>query len=275
MSIKDTKEFHLTTSKELLAIKDRVRNLVDHWLEDGNYKEATLTTVIKRFLPKKYSIGTGFVVKQTETRGKHKPSKQIDLIVYDNSFPTLFKEGNFVIVTPDSVKAIIEVKANLNKQKRKKIIEKSNNIGKFICEGKRTIDNSLRDRDIVQGFEYQTLQRIRFFNGIFSFEGFERTSFENLKNYLVAESNTLKSESDFKFYCVNHISFNKDIFYKFWGNDLPQTQKQGCIYSLKNLSFSYFISNLMVYLSDSTISNNNLWFPDDKSLSNKVEFNIV
>ena len=130
MPIKETKKFHLTTTKELLAIQDRVRNLIDHWGEDGKYKEAILKTVIKRFLPEKYSIVSGFVVRQTNVRGEHEPSPQIDIIIYDNSFPTLFKEGDFAIVTPDSVRAIIEVKANLQKQKNKKgdkykIIKKS------------------------------------------------------------------------------------------------------------------------------------------------------
>ncbi|MBK6771350.1 MAG: hypothetical protein IPG78_04275 [Ignavibacteria bacterium] len=157
MSVKDTKEFHLTTSKELLAIRDRVRNLVDHWGEDGRYKEAILKTVISRFLPTKYSIATGFVVRQTATRGEHEPSKQIDLIVYDNSFPTLFKEGDFVIVTPDSVKAIIEVKANLENQKSNEIIKKATDTGKFISEGKKSIwepeNKSILDEDASKKIE--------------------------------------------------------------------------------------------------------------------------
>lgn len=96
-------DYHRNTSEELLALTNKVRNLINHWGEDGRYKEAVLKNVIKRFLPEKFSIGTGFVIKQTEIRGEHLSSRQIDLIIYDNASPLLFKEGDFVILTPDAV----------------------------------------------------------------------------------------------------------------------------------------------------------------------------
>ncbi len=63
--------YHKNTSRELLALTDKVRNLITHWGEDGRYKEAVLKNVIKRFLPEKFIIATGFVIKQTESRGEH------------------------------------------------------------------------------------------------------------------------------------------------------------------------------------------------------------
>lgn len=59
-------DYHKTTTKELLTITNKVRNLISHWGEDGRYKEAILKNIIRRFLPEKYSIGTGFVIKQTD-----------------------------------------------------------------------------------------------------------------------------------------------------------------------------------------------------------------
>ena len=105
MSIED---YHKSTSNELLAIKDRERHLINHWGEDGRYKEAVLKSIILRFLPEQFNVGTGFVVRQINSQGQHKSSYQIDLIIYDTSFPVLFKEGDFVILTPDAVNAIIE-----------------------------------------------------------------------------------------------------------------------------------------------------------------------
>jgi hypothetical protein len=242
-----TKEFHISTSKELIAIKDRVRNLINHWGEDGRYKEAVLKSIIERFLPAKFKIASGFVVKQTENRGDHIPSTQIDLLIYDSAFPVLFKESDFVIVTPDAVQAIIEVKANLKNQGLERILKKSNHIGQFIYSGKL-------DR------------RFPLFNGIFSFEGFERLNsigdINELFNQSIAELATQPFLQSFR---VNHISFNKDKFYKFWGNQ--QEQNPHFLYSLPDLSFSFFISNLMDHLSkQSVIQNNFIWFPVDKSL---------
>lgn len=59
-------DYHKTTTKELLTITNKVRNLISHWGEDGRYKEAILKNIIRRFLPEKYSIATGFVIKQTD-----------------------------------------------------------------------------------------------------------------------------------------------------------------------------------------------------------------
>ncbi|MBN8586502.1 MAG: hypothetical protein J0M37_15540 [Ignavibacteria bacterium] len=276
MSIKDTNKFHLTTTHELIAIKDRVRNLIDHWGEEGKYKEAILKTVIKRFLPEKYSIVSGFVVRQTDERGKHEPSPQIDIIVYDNSYPTMFKEGDFAIVTPDSVKAIIEVKANLKNQKNRKIIHRMNKIGKFVYDAKM---KALEKKYLINTVTTQEKIDSKLFNGIFSYTGYEKTTdYEVLKNYILSESINLQDNENYEYYCVNHISFNKNKFYKFVHpmslDRINQNTRNGYIFELKNLSFSYFISNLLDYLSDSTIDNSYLWYPTDKSFNAKARLNF-
>lgn len=58
-------EYQQSISKELMSIKDRVRNFIDnhHWGEDGRYKEIILSHVLRQHLPKGISVGTGFVVK--------------------------------------------------------------------------------------------------------------------------------------------------------------------------------------------------------------------
>jgi hypothetical protein len=86
----NTIEFHKTTTKELKAIQDRIKNLVPNWLEDGMYKEAVLKSIIQNFLPKNFDIASGYVIRPTQIRGNHEVSKQIDIIIYDNSFPVLF-----------------------------------------------------------------------------------------------------------------------------------------------------------------------------------------
>lgn len=241
----NTKEFHISTGKELLAIKDRVRLLISHWGEDGRYKETILKSVIQRFLPAKYIIATGFVVKQTDDKQTHISSKQIDLIVYDSSYPTLFKEGDFVIVTPDSVKAIIEVKANMINQGFAKVVQKANEMGQFIFDGKSDINAP-------------------FFNGIFSYEGFEElNSIVKVKRGIETADTDYISKTNFSKFKVNHISFNKDLFFKYWEQKLPN--EQNWVYKISDLSFSFFISNLMDYLSkQSVVENSHLWFSVDK-----------
>jgi hypothetical protein len=57
--------FQESITAELEAIKDRVRHLIGsrHWGEEGRYKEAVLKNILRRFLPPKFSVGTGFVLR--------------------------------------------------------------------------------------------------------------------------------------------------------------------------------------------------------------------
>lgn len=245
----NTIDFHKTTTKELLAIKDRVRQLINHWGEDGRYQEAVLKSVISRFLPEKYKIVSGFVIKQTLNRGEHEASKQIDIIVYNTDFPVLFKEGDFSIVTADSVEAIIEVKSNLKNQGVEKVMRKSNEVGQFVFSAKTDKSKNL-------------------FNGIFSYSGYERLNINNsqtVQNAIRNSENTIITDPNFNKFKVNHICLNKDKFYKFWNQN--EQNDGGYLYEINDLSFSFFISNLIAHLkSDSVFSNNRLWFPVEKNL---------
>lgn len=216
-------EFQKSITKELDIVKNRVRNLIGnaHWGEEGRYKEAVLKTVINRFLPNNLSIGTGFIAGD---RGINDPiiSNQIDLIIYDNSIPVLFKEGDFIITTEKNVRAIIEVKSKLNITNLKKVITDFNNLNQFPL----IADNG--DNRIFKGlFAYE--------NGIANIEtnnNFER----ELKN---SRGN------------INHITIGKNYFVRYWRDNLniyPPVNANSPFYSLyqiNDLSFSYFISNLI------------------------------
>jgi len=121
-------KFQESINKEFDLIKDRVDNLIDidanHHGENGAYKEAILRKIIKRFLPKNISIGTGFIVTKDDN-DTYSRTTQIDIILYDNNYPLLFNEGDFIITTPKNVKAIIEVKTTIRNSDLADIILKS------------------------------------------------------------------------------------------------------------------------------------------------------
>lgn len=244
-------EYHKTTTKELNALTNKVRNLILHWGEDGRYKEAVLKNVIKRFLPEKFIIGTGFVIKQTETRGQHLSSRQLDLIIYDDASPVLFKEGDFVILTPDSVKGIIEVKANVQNQGIAGIVRQANENGQFIFSGK-----SKKDEE--------------FFNGIFSYEGYGNNfNIETFAaNYIEGNIDFIDAP-DYQAFKVNHVSLNKDWFIKYWKDDINPHS----LYNITDLSFPFFISNLTDTLAGNSVQKNNfIWFATDKELNLLKQF---
>lgn len=99
----DIIEYHKSTTNELKSIQNKIRSLVPNWLEDGMYKESVLRGVLRSFLPKSIDIASGYVVQQTGNRGEHLSSPQIDILIYDNTYPILFKKEEVVIVTADAV----------------------------------------------------------------------------------------------------------------------------------------------------------------------------
>lgn len=211
----DPLNFQKSISNELRDIQDRVRNLIGsaHWDSDGTYKEAILKNVLKRFLPANLGIGTGFIVKKFGNNAIVSP--QIDIIIYDKTYPLLFSEGDFIIVTQKNVRGILEVKTTLDQSNLRKVISDANRMSDFI------------DPPI--------------FYGIFAYKNACGLHDNSVFRELIIESNGI----------INHLSLGEDIFIKFWHKDRPHPDTD-CgdksfysIYQLNGLSFSYFISNLL------------------------------
>ena len=202
-------EYQKSISKELLSIKDRVRDFIDdhHWGEDGRYKEIILSHVLRQHLPKAVSIGTGFVVNNAQI------TRQIDIIVYRDNYPLMFKQDDFIIAPAECVLGIIEVKSKVTTQTAQKTIQIAASNGKIIGR--------------------------KIFNGIFAFEG------QNLKYDNGTLTNVLTEGEGL----VDNICFGKDIFIKYWdaGKPLqnPCDKNSYAVYRIDDTAFGYFISNLV------------------------------
>lgn len=225
--ILNLENFQKSISRELFYTKDRIRNLIGraNWAEEGRYKEAILKKVIKQFLPSNLEIGTGFIASRydNENYNQDNISNQLDLIIYDNSIPVIFREGDFVILTESSVRGIIEVKSKLNNSKLKDAIEKFEDLRKFQILGLRR----------------------KLFIGLFIYEFCGDVIDDSIKTILKNSKGL-----------VNHISLGTDTFIRFWENDSNLAEKVECdksfynIYDLVDLSFSYFISNILHITAD-------------------------
>ena len=211
----DYKAYHESITTELMASRDRVRHFIGghHWGEDGRFKEVLLMNHLKKILPSNVSIGTGFV------KNGEQITSQIDLIIYDNTRPIPFSEEDFVIVFPESVYGIIEVKSKITSGMITETIVNANDNGRII--GKNI------------------------FNGIFGYE----TEFSFSNNRPLADSIKLSLMANHDY--INHISFGSDFFGKYWRNGNPDVYDDvECfsIYKIDNLSFGYFFSNLIEFI---------------------------
>lgn len=230
--------YQRSIASEFLAIKDRVRFFIEdnHWGEDGRYKEVILMNFLRRILPDNVAVGTGFVKNESG-----KLTDQIDLIIYKKNEPKLFSEGDFIIIMPESVLGIIEVK--------------SKSAPNILCGRKTygrntlsTIDKCHRNGEIIG--------RREIFNGIFSYEK-EMCFRDKVHSRSLVEQLTNKSGY------INHICFDHDIFMRYWvdGNPIDRSQDKRPCYSFYDLSYEnvfkegganksglaygYFISNLL------------------------------
>ena len=212
-----TQDYQKSISTELKSIQNRVRDLIGNanWGDEGRYKEAALRFVIRRMLPLNISIGTGFIITPEQV------SSQIDIILWDNSFPIAFKDGDFVIVPPICVRGIIEVKTRLSSGNIAISFEKASENGKFL------------DQDT--------------FNGIFAYES-DLVIDRNI-------SNKLHSVLECSIGNVNHLSLGENIFVKFWdkkyvfSSDSSPVVNEYSVYKIPGLSFPYFLSNLISDIS--------------------------
>jgi hypothetical protein len=226
----DLQKFYESLNKELMAIKDRISSLIGdaHGGENGRYREAILKNIISKFLPKKYSMGTGFVINKDK-----KITRQIDIIIYDNSSPVLFSEGDFVIVLASTVKAIIEVKSSIRST------------------------TELVDCIKVCNENAEKIEAIaladRMFNGIFCYECelHPETLKDSLKDYF-----NLTECSIFR--RVSNISLGNKTFLHVWWDHKPFSLKG---YELPDLSFAYFIANLLISLNEYSPESKSLFSP--------------
>lgn len=229
--------FQESVNKELEVTKDRVRDLIGsaNWGEEGRYKEAILRKVISQFLPSNLHLGTGFILAKNDNSSGEQGSmvsRQLDLIVYEGKTPLIFREGDFVILTEDAVRAVIEVKTKVtnfserNSSALNKIAEKLNRLREF------------------QSFA-PTLHRRKKFVGIFSYDYSDSFMHQRVEDML-RNSDGL----------INHISLGPHKFIRYWedtkGLNPPVNYDGRCYirYNLQDLSFSYFISNLLHIVAD-------------------------
>lgn len=226
--------YQQSIASEFLSIKDRVHFFIgnNHHGENGRYREIILINFLKRILPDSVGVGTGFV-----KNNQGNLTKQIDIIVFKKDYPKLFSEGDFVILVPESVLGIIEVKSKVYFSRRSRYTENwASNINNANFNG-----NIIGNKDI--------------FNGIFSYSSDITIDEQSINNILSDKLNS----SDF----LNHICLNQDFFCKYWdnGNPIDRYGDPSPCYSFYDLSssnvfnnpnenggglaFGYFISNLL------------------------------
>jgi|GEM_PF-416316 len=233
----DLIQYHKSVARELASTRDRVRNLIGsrHWLTDGEHKEVVLRKVLRNHVPENTRVGKGFVFLGSNT------STQMDVLLSDRSRPTLFKEEDLTIVTPDAVQGIIEVKTSIDsKSSLAKIITK-------LC------DNA----EIIRG---QHRHRSSSWFGLFVYQPLPSNITD--KDVLTIVQAAVRGQPS---RAIDAIALGPDRIVRFVEEEERKREIEApawLLYHLKDLAQAYFINYLVWHLASNTSwSLRSAWFP--------------
>lgn len=239
-------KYYKSISTEMMSMKDRIRNIINeqHWLTDGEWKESVLRSVLKRHMPENVGVGRGFVISDSGS------TTQIDILLYDTSYPILFRDGDLVFVTPQAVKGIIEVKSKANYGNLRSAFN-------TLAENSRLIKSNRINLDEI-------------FTGYFAYEKDQEINEVNLDNVVF---NKLQEAYMLKCGTVNHVCIGDEGFYKYWEvnpDNADLNLNAWRAYNLNDSCIAYFINNLLNYCSNRKIdSNPRIWFQFDEDNPNR------
>lgn len=196
--IKDFKSY----SKKLYY--DESQEKLIHPGEYGIYREKLISRFLAPFLPKNYSINSGFVVNNLD-----EISTQCDLIVYHrDTTPLISDYNNQEFYTAETVVAIGEIKSILNKNDFKKALNKLAR-----CK-------MIRDKIVSPSIYKQHLK---------SEYNPKKNQFDTIISFLICEKLNFDISN-----LVNEIS-------TFYENDIDSIYKHNMILSIEDGLMTYFI----------------------------------
>lgn len=109
---------------QIQAEVENINSNFNHQGVKGTGNELVLIEMLKKFIPKKYGIGSGVVIDH-----KGNQSKQCDIIIYDNHHsPEILSISNSKFYPIELVYAVIEVKTKLTSSKANEAIENINSV---------------------------------------------------------------------------------------------------------------------------------------------------
>jgi hypothetical protein len=213
----NNEEYFCSVTAEIESLKNRIRNFVQHWPTDGEWKESVLRSILRRHISKSIGVGKGFVV------GKNKVSTQQDILFYDTSKPVLYQEGDLLILTPEAALGAIEVKT---------------------CPTSSEIRTALLKLSDTAELVTHNLRGTPTFFGLFAYEG--NPDIESTLHDLQAAVN--KNE----WRLINCVSIGDSFFIRYWPHhpslDQKKLYRRWHSYDLRRKAPAYFVFNVVEHL---------------------------
>ncbi len=261
---RNLEKYWKSISHELGSTKDRIRDLIGdaHWQTDGEAKEAVFRNVLSNHIAETVRVGRGFVSYPEAISNPDQPvtSTQLDVLITHKRMPTLFKDADLTIVTPDAVVAIVEVKTKLDRSEPAPDNNKSLR-GALIKLAKAA--EEIRKNDGT--YRCQA--------GLFVFEapGQRKKPTADYDLALLKALQEAAEENELR--TINWVAWGPHFFARYWKvGELSETggfqvQSRWHTYYLEDLAQGYFLSNIVLETLDkmeqdgAPPSTQKMWYP--------------
>jgi hypothetical protein len=240
-------EFHLSLTAELYSIRDRMKYLVRHRLTSGEHRESALRMMLRRHLPPSLVVGRGFVVTKEDS------SEQIDILVVDGTRPCLYRDGDLIIVTPDLVRAIVEVKTTCALEGR------NGKTPQIVTDLMKLAEKGRLCEQVMRANKAD----FKIWTGFFVYDDANQPFQRVLEAIATARHETG--------HCLNGVSFGKRSFFRYWSQaEIAEGAIGGyegspCWHAYgfeQDIAASYFIGNLIDAVSQVDRTESSFaWFP--------------
>ena len=119
--------YYKNVQEKLMVQRDIIRSLLKDPQIIGDYYEAIIRDAIRESIPESFAVRRGVILSDTgET------SRECDIIVYSAAeYGPLFLSENIVVVNPDAVRIVIQVKGTLNVENLKDAIENLESVNRL------------------------------------------------------------------------------------------------------------------------------------------------
>jgi hypothetical protein len=177
-------DFYSSQAELMLAQYENIKRLLGpttHGTPSSDLCEHLLRAFLRKFLPSTLSVDKGYFYGRSILDGEDTHCPEIDILVHDSqSYAPLYRTGDFVIVQPESVVAMIQVKLALGTAE----IEKG---FKNIIPAKQQLLDVLwqKSKDEHPNAACPLVSPPRVFTGIVGFEGQSGRDLTFYKNHFL------------------------------------------------------------------------------------------
>ncbi len=119
--------YYKNVQEKLMVQRDIIRSLLKDPQIIGDYYEAIIRDAIRESIPESFAVRRGVILSDMgET------SRECDIIVYSAAeYGPLFLSENIVVVNPDAVRIVIQVKGTLNVENLKDAIDNLESVNRL------------------------------------------------------------------------------------------------------------------------------------------------